>query len=98
MKVSWEVTVVIIKALLSLITGLISMIPFSIPSLPSQVGDVFHTLLGYLNDGIGFLSNFVHMEYIGVLFGIFVGIEAALLVYKFVMWIIKKIPMLGVQD
>lgn len=89
---------VIIKGLLSLISGIINLIPFNIPSLPDSVGTIFNTFLGYLNDGIGFVSNFCHMNYVAILFGIFITIEASLMIYKFVMWVIKKIPMLGIKD
>lgn len=88
----------IIKGLLLLVTGLISIIPFSLPSLPSNVSSMLNTFLGYLNDGIGLLSNFVHIGYLKTLFLIFIGIESALLIYKFAMWVIKKIPMLNVKD
>lgn len=89
----------IVSALLSLIKGLLSLLlkPIDIPELPSEVQSVFARALGYLSDGLGIFAAFTHYSYLMTLFGIVLVIQAAMLVYKFVRWVLKKIPMAGID-
>ena len=51
----------------------------------------------YLQTGLQILAVYTHLEYLLVLIGIVVLIDAAMLIYHFVMWVLKKIPMLGIE-
>lgn len=88
----------IIKLLFNLITGIILLIPFNIPQMPSGVSNLLTTYFGYLNSGVTLIGNFVHMDYLRTLVMAALGIEAAIDIYKFVMWVLRKIPMLNVKD
>lgn len=88
----------IIKALLELIMGLINLIPFSIPSLPDNFSSFIEQFKDILQGGVNFISTILPYDYLVVLLEIFIAIELALCVYKFVMWVIRKIPMANIKD
>lgn len=88
----------IIKALLELIMGLINLIPFSIPSLPDDFSNFIEQFKDIIQGGVNFVSTILPYDYLVVLLEIFIGIEVALCIYKFVMWVIRKIPMANIKD
>lgn len=89
----------IIEALLGLIQDLLELLlsPINIPDLPQNVSTAISTGFGYILDGLGIFAAFTHYQYLCTLLGIVIVIEVAMLVYKFVMWLLKKIPMASVQ-
>lgn len=89
----------IIEALLGVIYSIFSLLtaPIDIPDLPAEVSDVVSSAVEYIGTGIAVLSNYVNLTYLLVLFGVVVAIDAGVLLYKLVMFFVKKIPMLGVQ-
>lgn len=89
----------IIKALINMLYGLIDWITsgLNIPGLPPEVNEVAVQVTEYLIIGIKIVANYTHLDYLLVLFGVVVAVDAGLMVYKFIMWIIKKIPMLGIE-
>ena len=89
----------IVEALLTLVKGLLLLLlaPFHIPALPENVASVLATVSDYLSSGLGILATFTHLHFLLVLFWIAFGIEAAFLVYKFVIWIIRKIPAASIE-
>lgn len=85
----------IIKLFLDALYGVFNVLtlPIKIPSLdPSSVAFVEEGI-SYMNAGVGLLANYTDISYLLVLFGIIIGIDIGLAVYKFVMWILRKIPM-----
>lgn len=88
----------IIKALLQLITGIIGLIPFSIPSLPENFTGFINQFKAIIQGGVNFVSSILPWTYIVTLLEIFLAIEVALHIYKFVMWVIRKIPMANIKD
>lgn len=89
----------IIDALLNVIYTIFSVLtaPINIPDLPLEVSEVISTAVEYIGTGIGVLSNYVNLPYLLTLFGIVVAVEAGILIYKLVMFFLRKIPMLGVE-
>lgn len=89
----------IIKGLLTLIYNVFKVltIPISIPTMPDGVKEVIALSIDYLGEGVAILSNYVDMNYLLSLFGIIIAVDIGMLVYKLVMWVIKKIPMLGIE-
>lgn len=69
----------------------------NVPSLPPEVAETVGTMLEYVSMGISFMGNFVNMPYLLVLFNIIVGADVAVLIYRLVMWVMRKIPMIGVS-
>lgn len=89
----------IIKTLLDLVYGLFSLLTVAIriPSMPDGVMQAIDGYMGYIRSGIGILANFCNLGYVLVLFGVIVAVDIGVLVYKFVLWILKKIPMIGIE-
>ena len=89
----------IVNALIDMLYGLIDWLTsgLNIPALPPEVMQVASQVTQYLVMGLKFIANYTHLDYLLVLFGIVAAVDAGLLVYKFVMWIVRKIPMLGMS-
>lgn len=89
----------IVKALIGMLSGLIEWITagLNIPGLPPEVAQVAAQITQYLVAGLQIVANFTHLDYLLVLFGVVVAVDAGMLVYKFIMWVIRKIPMLGIE-
>lgn len=88
----------IIEMLLSFILRILNtLLVFEVPLLPQEVHNYLDSFFGYLESGASVLANYVPLGYLLTLFGIIVAIDGAILLYKFVLWILKKIPMLGIE-
>lgn len=88
----------IIELLLNLIYKLLDiLLIFEIPQLPHQVTGALMEIFGYLESGASLLANYVPLPFIFTMFGVILAVDVGLNIYHFVMWIIKKIPMLGVK-
>lgn len=89
----------ILEGLLSVIQKLLETLlqPIHIPDLPDSVSTVIQKAMNYLLDGLGIFAAFTHYQFIMALLGIVIVIEAAFLLYKFVMWILKKIPAAAIE-
>lgn len=89
----------ILEALMGLMYGLLDWLtaPFNIPLLPQEISVVLQTVLDYLQVGFGILANYTHLDYLFVLYGIVLAFDGGLLAYKFVMWVLRKIPVLGIK-
>lgn len=89
----------LIEALINLLYSVFSLLTavINIPSLPETVMESMDTFFGYVQAGVGILAAYSHIGYLLVLFGIIIAVDIGILVYKFVMWVIKKIPFLGIE-
>lgn len=89
----------IIKLLIDIIYGVFwtLTLPISIPSMPDEVKQVMATALDYITSGIGIVSQFFDLNYLFMLFGLIMIVDVGMLVYKLVMWVLRKIPMLGID-
>lgn len=89
----------IIEALMNVIYTLFEVLtsPISIPSLPEGIHGVIDVALDYIAVGLSLLINYTDLGYLLTLFGLVIAVDAGLLLYKLVMWIIRKIPMLGIE-
>ncbi|MEE1504808.1 MAG: hypothetical protein UGF89_11265 [Acutalibacteraceae bacterium] len=88
----------IIELLLDLVFELLKIIPnLGIPTLPEGGSEALYIVFDYIVVGIKICNVFFPMTYFGSLFGILIALEAGLGIYHFVMWVIKKIPMLGMS-
>lgn len=89
----------IIEMLLDVIYNLFSLLTshINIPSLPAEVEGYLITFFDYLEVGAGILANYSHFDYLMILFSFIIVVDVAIKVYHFVMWILKKIPVAGVE-
>lgn len=89
----------IIEGLMAVVFGLFQLLtmPISIPGLPEGVRNVVTSALEYISVGVSLLANFCDIGYLVTLFGVIVAVDAGMLIYKFILWVIKKIPMIGIE-
>lgn len=89
----------IIEGLLSILSWLLGLLlsPIHIPELPAGVHTAIAWAMEHLLAGLGIFAAFTHFSFLMSLFAIVVIIDAAMLIYKFVMWILKKIPVAGIE-
>lgn len=72
-------------------------LPISIPPLPDSIKEIISEVMEYMETGIALLANYTDLGYLLVLFGIIIAVDVGVLLYKLVMWILRKIPMLGMS-
>lgn len=91
----------IVKALLDIIYALLNtLLVFRLPDLPESVISIANSATQYFVTGVGMLRCFIGntaMLLLAVMFELVIAMNAAYMLYSFVMWVIKKIPMLGVE-
>ncbi len=89
----------IIEALMKLLLKVFGLLTAAIhiPSLPDSVSDFMQQALGYIKTGLQLLAVYTNLEYLLVLFGIIIAIDVGIAIYHFVMWVLRKIPMLGIS-
>lgn len=89
----------IVTTLINLIYTVFSVLtlPINIPDLPGEVNTYISTAIEYIGTGLGILSNYTHLSYLLILFGVIAAIDVGLWLYKLVMFLIKKIPMLNIS-
>lgn len=89
----------IIQALLDVIYLLFEILtsPIAIPGMPDGVADMISYALDYVRGGLQLLANWTDLGYLLTLFGLVLAVDIGILLYKLVMWVIAKIPMLGVE-
>ena len=89
----------IIELLLDVVYVLVSLLtaPIDIPSMPDEVQAVISGTLEYFEMGLGIAANYFDLGYLMILFGLVLAVDAGMLLYKLVMWFLRKIPMLGIK-
>lgn len=73
------------------------LLVFKIPQLPSGVMEYVNTFFDYLSSACGIVANYIPLDYCLTLFGVLLLVDGGLILYKFVMWIIRKIPMVSMS-
>lgn len=89
----------IIKALLDLFYQFVSLLtkPINIPQLSDEVISTFNTFTDYLVSGVHILANYTHIQYLMILLGIVIAVDVGVALFEFVMFILKKIPFIGIS-
>lgn len=89
----------IIQAILTVIYNVFKVLtaPIDIPSMPENVQSVMSEFLEWVQVGLQIVATYTHENYLLVLFGIVVAVDVGIMLYRFVMWVLKKIPMLGIS-
>lgn len=86
----------LLKKIVSLILSpLIALIDF--PVVPDGLAEYTDKFIEYLHSGMGFISFFLPMTLVNALLTFVVACELFMLGYRIVMWILQKIPMLGIK-
>ena len=89
----------IIESLMNLLLKLFGMLTaaINIPVLPDSVSTFMTDALSYIKTGLQLLAVYTNLEYLLILFGLIIAIDVGIAVYHFVMWVLRKIPMLGIS-
>lgn len=89
----------IISALLSVVKILIQLLFgwVQLPQVPSEVTSVVDSVFGYMGQGVGILWLFVPQGLVQVLLPLVIVVINFDRLYKLGVWILKKIPMLGIE-
>lgn len=90
--------IVAIIALSGVVLALVWAALSNMPPIPADLFNTLETLVQYTTQGAKLLMSFVYGDVVVALLGIllaFIGIYEG---YKFVMWVVKKIPMFGVSE
>lgn len=85
----------LLNSLLNWFDNLLSGV--NIGSLPAELHDVLDIVFQCFSFGMAVLANYTHLGYLLVLFGIIVAVDVALFIYKVVMWVLRKIPVIGIE-
>lgn len=88
----------ILEAIMNAIYNVLdTLLVLNIPKLPPEVTGYIDTFFSYMEAGAGILANYTPLSYLLLLFGVLLAVDAGILVYHLVMWVIRKIPMLGMS-
>lgn len=68
-----------------------------IPNFPIEAEEYFDAFISYLQAGAGIVANYTPLPYLLLLFGIILAVDIGIKIYHFVMWVLKKIPFLGMS-
>ena len=89
------VVAILIGVFIALVAAYILVIQF--PGLVPAVGSAVDALIFYLGQAMDIVWLFVPKAVTIALMTLAIGVEVVVLGYKFVMWILRKIPMAGID-
>ena len=89
----------ILEGLLELIYGLLSFVfgSFSIPDFPSEVQNVIDEVSTAITNVIGIVGIFIDWNMVFILIPVVIATINFDIVWKVVMFILRKIPFLGIE-
>lgn len=91
----------IISALGELIYSLLNvLLVFDLPQLPDSISAILNQVLVYLKDGVGLIVAFIGPTATGVLavlLRLLLLMHGAYMLYTFVRFVLRKIPMLNID-
>lgn len=89
----------LVELLFSFVIGFLELIFgwVSFPQMPVQVTEAVDMLFEYMAQGIGFVWLIVPKELVLVVLPVILVVENFDKLYSVIMWIVKKIPFLGMQ-
>ena len=86
----------LLSGILSLfLTPILGLLSFAIDLEP--IAQVFLVIIGYIRAGLGIVNFFLPLNLVSPLLVTVLAVSAALQIYHLVMWILRKIPMVGVD-
>ena len=87
----------IIEGLMTIVKSLLSILfVFEIPGLPAEFDEAFDVFIGLFEYGTGLFALYFPISITGFV-TIWVAIQVFKKVYPLIMWILRKIPMLGIE-
>lgn len=86
----------LIKKMLTFVVDTIFSV-IDVPIIPPALTEMVSQVFGYMKQGMGILNFFCPLERIAPAIDLFLLMYALVHGYKLVMWVLKKIPMLGIE-
>lgn len=91
----------LIEALLNLVLAILRYFFFSpqaeLAAVPSKFATVIATAAAYIIDGIRIVNCYIDETYIAALLAFVLVLDAFILLYRVVMWVLRKIPFLSID-
>lgn len=87
---------ILFSAINLILQPLIALI--DIPVIPPEIDQIIDQMLGYIGSGLGIVDFFCPLNLIRPGLNFIIALEAAYVGYRLVMWVITKIPFLGIGD
>lgn len=89
----------IVELIFDLIYAVLSVLTLALkmPAMPVKVVEIIATAMDYITSGLAIVSAYVDMSYLLTLFGIIAVIDFVIVAYHIIMWILRKIPILGIE-
>lgn len=89
----------IVNGLLTLVYGFLTFMfsAVNLPTFPASFMGYVDSFIVYLESGVQILGNYVDLGYLLLLFEIFIALWLAFELWKFVFWVLRKIPLLGIK-
>lgn len=89
----------LIEMILDVLYGIFNTLtsPIDIPSFPTSVKTYIIEAMDYLEAGAGIIANYVNLSFFVTVFAIIMAVDIGIHLYHFVMWILRKIPFLGIE-
>lgn len=91
----------IIEMLLNLVLAILEVLFFdseqALFHVPAAFGQVIATAIGYIVDGIRIINVYIDETYIVGLLAFVIALDAVVMLYRVVMWALRKIPFLGID-
>lgn len=88
---------VAILALMFVVINVVSNVLAGLPAIPDEAFTFIHTATPYLVQGIKIVNSFTHAEIVIPLVLFEVAAFEVYRLYRLVMWVAEKVPMLGVE-
>lgn len=90
--------IVAIVALAGVVLAVLYSLFQAFPVIPNTFWATIATMLPYIARGVKFVNGFIYPEIVWPLAGACIVLHTHYVGVRVVMWIVKKIPMLGVSD
>lgn len=86
----------LIKKLLTFVTDTIFSV-IDLPIVPEGLTSAVNSLFSYMRSGMGIVNFFLPLENIAPAIDLFIAVWTVLHGYHLLMWVLRKIPMLGIE-
>lgn len=86
----------LIKKLLTFVTDTIFSV-IDLPAVPEGLVNAIEYVFGYIRQGMGIVNFFLPLDQISPIIDCFLLVYAVVHGYDILMWILRKIPILGIK-
>ena len=89
----------VIKLCMQLVLWIMGLIfqGLSLLPLPDNIYDIMDTIWEYIAEGASVVAAYTHYQYLLLLLSFVISFSLLLNGYRFVMWVLRKIPFWGID-